>query len=43
MAKFLHGTQTINVKDEFSTHSTGAQAALTLKVMENFKEALEPY
>ena len=43
MAKFLNGTQTINVKDEFSTHSMAGQEALTLKVMENFKEAIEPY
>lgn len=43
MAKFLNGTQTIDVKDEFSTHSMAGQEALTLKVMENFKEALEPY
>ena len=43
MAKFLNGTQTIDVKDEFSTHSMGGQEALTLKIMENFKEALEPY
>lgn len=43
MAKFLNGAQTIDVKDEFSTHSMGGQEALTLKVMENFKAALEPY
>lgn len=43
MAKFLNGTQTINVKNEFTTHSMGSQAALTLKVMSNFKDALEPY
>lgn len=43
MAKFLNGTQIIDVKDEFSTHSMAGQEALTLKVMSNFKEALEPY
>lgn len=43
MAKFLNGTQIIDVKDEFSTHSMVGQEALTLKVMENFKEALAPF
>lgn len=41
MATFLQGsTQNIDVKTEFSSHSSAGQEALTLKVMENFKEAL---
>jgi len=43
MSKFLNGTQTIDIATENSTHSMSGQEALTLKVMENFKEALEPY
>lgn len=43
MSKFLNGTQTIDIATENSTHSMTGQEALTLKVMENFKAALEPY
>lgn len=43
MAKFLNGAETIDVKNEYSTHSMAGQEVLTLKVMTNFKGALEPY
>lgn len=44
MATFLQGsTQNIDVKTEFSTHSSAGQEALTLKVIENFKEALTAF
>ncbi len=43
MGLFLNGSQTIDVKDESSTHSAPSQEALTLKVMTNFKEALTLY
>lgn len=43
MAKFLNGTEIIDVKNEYSTHSMAGQEVLTLKVMTNFKDALEPY
>lgn len=43
MSKFLNGAETIDVKNEHSTHSMAGQEALTLKVMTNFKGALEPY
>ncbi len=43
MSKFLNGTQIIDIAAENSTHSMTGQEALTLKVMENFKAALEPY
>jgi len=43
MATFLNGsTQTIDLKTEYSSHSAPGQEVLTLKVMENFKEALTP-
>jgi hypothetical protein len=43
MATFLNSsTQTIDLKTENATHSMAGQEALTLKVMENFKEALSP-
>ena len=43
MATFLQGsTQNIDLKTEYSSHSSAGQEALTLKVMENFKEALTP-
>jgi len=41
LATFLQGsTQSIDLQTEFSSHSAPGQEALTLKVMENFKEAL---
>ena len=41
LAVFLQGsTQSIDLQTEFSSHSAPGQEALTLKVMENFKEAL---
>lgn len=43
MARFLNGTETIDVKNEYSTHSMTGQEVLTLKVMTNFKNALELY
>jgi len=40
---FLQGTtQSIDVKTEHSSHSASGQEALTLKVMQNFKESLIP-
>lgn len=43
MATFLQGSsQSIDLKTEYSSHSAAGQEALTLKVMENFKEALTP-
>lgn len=40
---FLQGTtQSIDVKTEHSSHSSSGQEALTLKVMQNFKESLIP-
>lgn len=43
MSKFLNGTQTIDIATEYSTHSMAGQEALTLKVIENFKDAIVPY
>lgn len=43
MAKFLNGTEIIDVKNEYSSHSAIGQEAITLKVMSNFKEAISPY
>lgn len=41
LATFLQGsTQSIDLKTEFSSHSAPGQEVLTLKIMENFKEAL---
>ena len=41
LATFLQGsTQSIDLQTEYSSHSAPGQEALTLKVMENFKEAL---
>lgn len=43
MATFLQGsTQSIDLKTEFTSHTLPGQEALSLKVMENFKEALKP-
>lgn len=43
MGTFLQGaTQSIDLKSEFTSHSMPGQEALTLKVMQNFKEALTP-
>lgn len=43
MATFLQGsTQTIDLKTENSSHSAPGQEAITLKVMENFRDALTP-
>lgn len=44
MATFLQGSsQSIDVQTEYSTHSAVGQEVLTLKVMQNFKEALTLY
>ncbi|NRA10882.1 MAG: hypothetical protein HRT57_02875 [Crocinitomicaceae bacterium] len=42
MSTFLQGTQTIDLKTEFSSHASAGQEVLTLKVMESFKEAITP-
>lgn len=39
---FENSTQPINIKTEFMTHSTAGQEALSLKVIQNFKYALNP-
>lgn len=38
-----NGTQSIDLKNEYSTHSSAGQEALTLKVMEQFKSAISVY
>jgi hypothetical protein len=38
-----NGTQTIDLKNDYSTHSSAGQEALTLKVMEQFKSAISVY
>lgn len=44
LAKFLqNGSQTIDVKTEFSSHSMAGQEALSLKVIQNFKDAIDIY
>ncbi len=43
MYKFLQGTtQSIDFKTEFTLHSAPGQEAITLKVMQNFRDALTP-
>lgn len=43
MATFLQGSaQNIDLKTEFTSHSSPGQEAITLKVLENFNEALTP-
>lgn len=43
MGTFLQGSsQNIDLKTEFTSHSAPGQEAITLKVMQNFKEALKP-
>jgi hypothetical protein len=39
---FEISTQPINIKTEFMTHSSAGQEALSLKVIQNFKSALNP-
>jgi hypothetical protein len=42
--KFLNnGAYSIDIKEEFSTHSSAGQEALTQKVMEQFKSAISVY
>lgn len=44
MEKFLqNGTQIIDLKTENSTHSSSGEEALTLKVIENFRDAISLY
>lgn len=44
LEKFLqNGTQTIDLKTEFSSHSAAGQEALSLKVIQNFKDAISLY
>lgn len=44
LEKFLqNGSQTIDLKTEFSSHSSAGQEALTLKVIQNFKDAISLY
>lgn len=44
MEKFLqNGSQTIDLKTEHTTHSTAGQEALSLKVIQNFKDAISTY
>jgi hypothetical protein len=43
MQKFLqNGTQTIDVKTEYVSHSIAGQEALSLKVIQNLRDALSP-
>lgn len=43
LQKFLqNGGQTIDLKTEFSSHSAAGQEAISLKVIENFKDAISP-
>jgi hypothetical protein len=43
LKKFLqNGTQTIDVKTEHSSHSMASEAALSLKVIQNLRDALSP-
>jgi hypothetical protein len=44
MEKFLqNGSQTIDLKTEHTTHSAAGQEALSLKVIQNFKDAISTY
>lgn len=44
LEKFLqNGSQTIDLKTEFSSHSAAGQEALSLKVIQNFNAAISPY
>lgn len=44
MVTFLdNGTQSIDLTTEFTSHSSGGQEALSLKVIENFRDALSTY
>src|SRR5574343_21867 len=44
MAKFLqNGAQTIDLKTEHTTHSAAGQETLSLKVIQNFKDAISTY
>ena len=44
MQKFLqNGPQTIDLKTEYSSHSSAGQEALSLKVIQNFKDAISFY
>ena len=44
MQKFLqNGLQTIDLKTEYSSHSSAGQESLSLKVIQNFKDAISFY
>lgn len=44
LQKFLqNGSQTIDLKTEYTSHSASGQEALSLKVIENFKDAISTY
>ena len=44
MAKFLqNGAQTIDLKTEYTSHSAAGQETLSLKVIQNFKDAISTY
>lgn len=44
MAKFLqNGAQTIDLKNEHTSHSAAGQETLSLKVIQNFKDAISTY
>ena len=44
MQKFLqNGAQTIDVKTEHSSHSLAGEEALSLKVIQNLRDALSPF
>jgi hypothetical protein len=44
MAKFLqNGAQTIDLKTEHTSHSAAGQGTLSLKVIQNFKDAISTY
>lgn len=44
MEKFLqNGAQTIDLKTEHTTHSAAGQEALSIKVIQNFKDAISTY
>jgi hypothetical protein len=44
MEKFLqNGAQTIDLKTEHTSHSAAGQESLSLKVIQNFKDAISTY
>jgi hypothetical protein len=44
MVEFLdNGTQSIDLTTEFTSHSSGGQEVLSLKVIENFRDAISTY